>query len=98
MEPPMRIILPVLLAAGALATAALAAPQQRLDGGFFAALNGDPVALKAAFEASEAAMAKNPKDADAIVEHGMLTFFLAGNALGKGDMSALPKLNAGMAE
>ena len=94
----MRILLPVLLAAGALATAALASPQQRLDGGFFAALNGDPAALKGALDASAAALVRNPRDADAMVEHGMLTFFTAGNALGKGDMSAFPTLQAGMEE
>lgn len=93
----MRILVPALAIAAALATAAFAQPP-RLDGGFFAALNGDPAALQGALDASAAAMAKNPKDADATAEHGLLTFFSAGQALGKGDASAMPKLQAGMAE
>ncbi len=89
----MRIILPAALCAVALTTAALAAPQ-RLDGGFFATVSGDPAAMAKALADTEAALTTNPNDADILIEHGVLSLLVAGRS----NPPSLPKLNAALAE
>lgn len=90
----ITLILPATLAAGV----ALAQTPPRLDGGVFAALSGDPAIMKAALDDTAAALARNPEDAVAMVEHGFLTVFAGSARLRVGDQSAMQEVNTGMAE
>jgi tetratricopeptide (TPR) repeat protein len=53
---------------------------------FQAGFTGDQQALDRAMKAAEAALAEDPKHAEALVWHGAATFFLCGQAYQSGDM------------
>jgi tetratricopeptide (TPR) repeat protein len=55
---------------------------------FFAGMAGDQARLQHAKQVCEDALAANPKHAEALVWHGAILFFEAGQAFGKGDMAA----------
>jgi len=73
-------------------SAAQAPAQQRFDylvrGDFFAGMAGDEARLQRAKTTCEEALAANPKHAEALVWHGAIVFFEAGQAFRKGDMAA----------
>jgi tetratricopeptide (TPR) repeat protein len=52
----------------------------------FAGMMGDAAVLEKAMKAAEEALAKNPKDAEALVWHGMGVFYQCGQAFRSGDM------------
>jgi hypothetical protein len=53
---------------------------------YFAAFNGDAKAMETASKRADGRLAANPKDADALVWHGVGVFFSCGQAFQKGDM------------
>jgi hypothetical protein len=66
---------------------------------FFDGLRGDAAALERAMKICEAALAKNPNDAEALVWHGAGLTSRAAAAMGRGDMKiGLPLWMQGLAE
>jgi tetratricopeptide (TPR) repeat protein len=65
--------------------------QQRFDhlvrNDFFAGFSGNLEALERGMKATEAVLAENPNHAEALVWHGSGVFFLAGQAMQKGDQA-----------
>ncbi len=86
MKPWIRL----LSAAVAMVCLAGLLPAEALDEAirkdFQAGFSGDPSALDKAMKATEEALVKNPKHAEALVWHGAATFFLCGQAYQAGDM------------
>lgn len=74
-----------------LLSAAQPATAQRFDylvrGDFFAGMAGDEARLQKARATCEDALAANPKHAEALVWHGGILFFEAGQAFRKGDVA-----------
>jgi len=75
-----------------LLSGAQSPPAQRFDylvrGDFFAGMAGDEARLQRAKTTCEDALAGNPKHPEALVWHGAILFFEAGQAFKKGDFAA----------
>jgi hypothetical protein len=99
METHMRLVLSVLMLSALTGTAALTpAALAQSDTGFFAAIRGDPVKLKAALADASARMARNPNDANALVEHGMLTFIEIGTSGARADAAMFERMTQATAQ
>src|SRR3954454_20190283 len=79
------------------------APRERFDmvvhTDFFAGFAGDPARLQKGMQTCEQVLAKNPRQAEALVWHGSGLFFQAGQAFAAGDMARGGELSGrGLAE